>query len=94
MKILLDNTGSALGVRPIRQAGRRRRPARNTRLSFEELEVLAGQIAARTLEGGALMEVEEGTPCRRRMQLGRRMAWAVRHGHSARQRDLSQFLSY
>lgn len=56
--------------------------------------MLAGQIAARTLEGGALMEVEEGTPCRRRMQLGRRMAWAVRHGHSARQRDLSQFLSY
>ncbi len=87
MKILLDKTGAALGARPIRQAGRRRRPARNTRLNFEELEALARQIAARTLERGAL--VEERRPTCRRLRLGRRMAWTVRHGYLARNRDLN-----
>ena len=87
MKILLDISGPAVGARPIRQAVSRKKIARNTRLDFEELETLAGQLGAEALERGKLA-AEARPPCRR-VQLGRRMAWAVRYGYLARGRDLN-----
>ena len=87
MKIQLDISGPAVGARPIRQAISRKKIARNTRLDFEGLEALAGQLGAEALKQSNLVAKER--PPGRRMQLGRRMAWAVRYGYLARGRDLN-----